>query len=133
MFVKSKKITCLVLVLFSAFVIMSGCKKEIATGDTVKIEIILKNSVTSYEKTHEIQTDLKKLGDILAEEEFVTMKNSEFGRYITAVNGYEPDFAKEEWWQVYVNGESSSVGVDMVEVKEGDKIELVLTVGFDNM
>ena len=81
------------------------------------------------EKVHEISTDAEYLYDAIAD--FVTGSDSEYGFFITGVDGYEADSAAEEWWSVCDGaGEMLPTGVSDTPIADGDKFEITLTVGY---
>ena len=82
------------------------------------------------EKVHEISTDAEYLYDAVAD--FVTGSDSEYGFFITGVDGYEADSAAEEWWSICdANGEPLATGVSSTPIADGDSYQLVLMVGYD--
>lgn len=50
---------------------------------------------------------------------------SEFGIFITSINGYEPDI-NSEYWKFLVNGEVAQVGVSDYILKDGDWVRFEL-------
>lgn len=82
------------------------------------------------EKVHEISTDAEYLYDAIAD--FVTGSDSEYGFFITGVDGYEADSTAEEWWSVCDGaGEMLPTGVSDTPIADGDSYQLVLMVGYD--
>ena len=55
---------------------------------------------------------------------------SEFGLYVTTVDGETADESKQQWWCIMVNGEMGALGIDSQPVKEGDRFELILKEGW---
>ncbi len=51
-------------------------------------------------------------------------------RFITGVDGLNADANKQEWWNLKINGKDSQTGIDDTAIKDGDKIELILTIGW---
>jgi|GEM_PF-1241442 len=47
--------------------------------------------------------------------------------FITSINGAKADSSKNEYWELLVNGKSSQVGAGSYVVKDGDKIEWLLS------
>ena len=82
------------------------------------------------EKVHEISTDAEYLYDAVAD--FLTGSDSEYGFFITGVDGYEADSAAEEWWSICdANGEPLATGVSSTPIADVDSYQLVLMVGYD--
>ena len=55
---------------------------------------------------------------------------SEFGLYITTVDGYTADESAQEWWCLTKGGQSVNTGVDSTPIADGDAFELTLTTGW---
>ena len=55
---------------------------------------------------------------------------SEYGLYVTTVDGETADDSKQEWWGYSVNGEFAELGVDSQPVADGDVYDFVLNVGW---
>ena len=51
---------------------------------------------------------------------------SDYGLYITAVNGEEANDADKTYWAIYVNGEYGMYGADSQPVSDGDTFILAL-------
>ena len=78
----------------------------------------------------EIHTDREYLGEALADEKLVEGTESEYGLYVTTVDGETADESKQEWWGYSVNGEFAELGVDSQPVADGDVYDFVLNVGW---
>ena len=94
------------------------------------VEVNVVNEKEDYDKTYSFETEEKTLGDLLDKEKLVEYQNSDYGRYITGVDGMKADDSKQLWWSVEVNGESSQTGVDGIEIKDGDKYTLRMMEGY---
>ncbi|MGB4657739.1 MAG: DUF4430 domain-containing protein [Mobilitalea sp.] len=77
-----------------------------------------------------LKTDAEFLRQALEEAELVKGSDSEYGLFITEVNGRAVDDTKQEWWCITKNGEDVFTGVDEVAILDGDHYELTLTVGY---
>lgn len=60
--------------------------------------------------------------DLLKENYEVTTQDSDFGEFVTSINGTEAD-SNAEYWSFYVNGEYASEGAGTYQTTEGEKIE----------
>ena len=83
------------------------------------------------EKDFTIQTNEKFLRGALEQEKLVEGTESEYGLFITTVDGETADDANQEWWCIN-DGEGTMLptGVDETAINDGDSYELVLTVGW---
>ena len=82
-------------------------------------------------KTVEIKTDAEYLRGALEEEDLVEGDESEYGLFITAVDGVSADAAKQQWWCITKGGETVMTGVDSTPIQDGDKFEITLKTGYD--
>ncbi len=57
--------------------------------------------------------------------------DSEYGIWITAVDGETADDSLEQWWGFDVNGEMGMLGADTQPVADGDVFEFTLNEGYD--
>ncbi|MEW8956082.1 DUF4430 domain-containing protein [Clostridium sp.] len=94
------------------------------------IVVVVKDSKANYDKTHKHSTDAETLGKALDEMGIIGTKDSQFGRFLETVDGITASEDKQEWWKLTVNGEGSQTGIDDTAIKNGDKVELSLTVGW---
>ena len=74
--------------------------------------------------------DEEYLGPALQSEGLIDGTQSEFGLYITTVDGYTADESAQEWWCLTKGGQSVNTGVDSTPIADGDAFELTLTTGW---
>lgn len=79
----------------------------------------------------EINTDSENLRGALEQEDLIDGDDSGETLFVTTVDGYTADSAKEEWWCFTKGGEMMMTGVDDTMIADGDKYEITLTVGYD--
>ena len=77
-----------------------------------------------------ISTDAEFLRGALEQEGLITGEESEYGLFVTAVNGVAADDANQEWWCFTRGGETLMTGVDSTPIADGDQFEATLTVGY---
>ena len=76
-----------------------------------------------------IHTDAATVGEALLALELIDGTESEYGLYITTVNGITADWDTEKsYWAFYIGGEYAQTGVDATEIVAGTTYELVKTV-----
>ena len=84
------------------------------------------------EKEFVIGTNEEYLRGALEQEKLVEGGESEFGLFITAVDGETADDASEQWWCVCdSDGNMLMTGVDTTPINDGDAFQIVLKTGYD--
>lgn len=101
--------------------------KTVEGSKTVTVEVIIPEEET---KEFTLYTDAEYLRQALDEEKLIEGSESEYGFFITSVNGRVADSAKEEWWCITKGGEEVYTGVNETPIQDGDTYELTLKVGF---
>ena len=100
---------------------LAACGKNADDGK-MSITVEVKDAdgnVSSYTG----KTDAENLYDAIADVDGVTLDGyeSDYGFYITAVNGITADFETDgAYWSIYVNGEDGAYGVESQPVADGD-------------
>lgn len=95
-------------------------------GDkTVTVKVV---HADQSEKEFTYETDDEYLGELLTEEGLVEGEVSEYGMYITKVDGEQAVFETDNaYWALYENGEYASTGADQTVLDNGDEFSLVYT------
>lgn len=95
---------------------------------TVTVTVVHKNG---DEKKFTCYTEEEYLGPLLVAEGIVEDNRGEFGLYILVADGELADYnADGGWWKIVRNDEDAMIGADEMPIQDGDKIEVVYTVGF---
>ena len=81
-------------------------------------------------KEFAIKTDAENLRGALEQENLVQGDESEYGLFVTTVDGEFADMNKTEWWCFTKGGEMLPTGVDDTMIADGDHYEIVFTVGW---
>lgn len=120
----------LALVLIAAMALnFAGCAKDNATGGEKSFTFIvtdLEGSETSFAVTSAKQT----VGEALLDEGLIEGSESEYGLYVTSVNGLTADWDKDQtYWAFYIDGDYASTGVDQTDITDGATYSFVLTKG----
>ena len=142
---KSVKMTALVL---AAMLVLAGCAKtesvdsasnetsveasvETSTETSVSEEAPVEEAKTvsfkvivvdgeGNESSFDYTTDKATVGEALLEEGLIEGSDSEYGLYVTKVNGIVADYNVDgTYWAFYINGEYAMTGVDSTNVEEG--------------
>ena len=82
------------------------------------------------EKEFSITTTAENLRGALEQEDLIQGDESEYGLYVTAVDGEGTDSAKQEWWCFTKGGDMLMTGVDDTMIADGEHYEAVFTVGW---
>lgn len=103
------------------------------TGNTdskqIAVEVVHGDGST---KDFDITTDSENLRGALEQEEgLVAGEESDYGLFVTTVDGETADAAAEQWWCFTKGGEMLTTGVDDTVIADGDHYEITLTEGYD--
>ena len=118
----------LVLAIAVAAAVWAFTRPETAAGGkTLTVDIVYDDT----EKTVEITTDAEYLRGALEQENLVSGEESEYGLFVTEVDGRTADSEKQEWWCFTKNnGETVNTGIDETPIADGDKFEITLMTGW---
>ena len=117
------------IVLVAAFLAVYFVTREdpMAGGKSITVEIIYDD----VDRTVTIDTDEEYLGGALQQEGLIEGQESEYGLYITSVDGRAADEGAQEWWCITRDGgEQVNTGADSTVIEDGDKFELTLKEGW---
>lgn len=130
---KNKKkiiiVAAVLVLLIAAFAIVytQVIAKPVQGAKIITIDIVgTEESVT----TKQINTDEEFLRGALEQENLIEGTESEYGLFVTTVDGYTANDANQEWWSFSKDGEALMTGVDVTPIMDGDKFEITLTVGY---
>lgn len=82
------------------------------------------------EKDFDIHTDAEYLAEALTENEIASGSDSEYGLFITTVDGETADDSQQQWWCITKGGEMLMTGASETPVADGETYELTLTTGY---
>lgn len=101
-------------------------RADLSEGDkTVTVKVV---HADQSEKEFTYETDDEYLGELLTDEGLVEGEVSEYGMYITKVDGEQAVFETDgAYWALYENGEYASTGADQTVLDNGDEFSLVYT------
>ncbi|MCM1132588.1 MAG: DUF4430 domain-containing protein [Ruminococcus flavefaciens] len=122
-------IVILIAVCTGLWFIYSSTREEPAEGGK-SITLQVEDERDSYSFSETYSTDEQYLGDFLDKEGLIGFDTSEYGRYITSVQGYEAKSDDQSWWSISVNGESAMTGADEIVIADGDVYLLELKIGY---
>ncbi len=120
-----KRMLCLIgcIVLIAAMALsVTGCGStttETTAAQGVSFEVVV-TDVEGNETTFSYTTTKATVGEALVEEGLISGEDSDYGLYVTTVNGITLDWdADQMYWAFYIDGEYAMTGVDSTEVTEG--------------
>ncbi|QHQ61223.1 DUF4430 domain-containing protein [Anaerocolumna sedimenticola] len=118
----------LVIIAAVMFLIYNHFKLKSVEGTKhIVAEVILDDGTS---KSYDINTDEKYLRGALEKNGLISGTESEYGLYVTTVDGKTTDESKQEWWCFTLNGGTINTSVDATPIKDGDHYEITLTVGW---
>lgn len=131
---KSKVVlSILALVLIVAMALsFSACGNDSNTNtDDAKVEKTFVFKVVDLdgsEKSFDIKTDAKTVGEALVAEKLISGTEGDYGLMVDTVNGIKYDYTADgAYWAFYINGEMAMSGVDTTDVVEGTTYSFVAT------
>lgn len=104
--------------------------RETPTDDGKSITVQIVSERDNYSFEQEYSTNEQYLGDFLDNEGLIGYDTSEYGRFITSVQGYGTDAEEQSWWSISVNGEAAMTGVDEIVIADNDVYLLELKIGY---
>lgn len=128
---KKTKFLLPALVIVLMLATLCGCAKDDASnGDKITFTLTVTHADKS-QKDFEITTSESNLRRALEAENIISGDDSEYGLFVTTVDGETADYAaNESWWNLTKDGVSTSTGVDGCTVADGDSYGFVYTIGY---
>lgn len=117
------------IVLIAAFaLIFALTRPETSQGaKTIRIEVVVSDTDT---REYTLHTDEEYLRGALEEENLISGSESEYGLFVTTVDGVTADDSLQQWWCFTKGGEALNTGVDSTPIQDGDQFEITLTTGY---
>lgn len=134
----NKKLIAGVVALIAVIAILLGVylnNRQPATSGSKTITVSVFDTVGSPEasNTATITTDEEYLRGALEQEDSgisISGSESEYGLFVTTVDGVTADDSKQQWWCFTKGGEMLNTGVDSTPIADGDTFEITLTEGY---
>lgn len=134
----NKKLIAGVVALIAVIAILLGVylnNRQPATSGSKTITVSVFDTVGSAEasNTATITTDEEYLRGALEQEDSgisISGSESEYGLFVTTVDGVTADDSKQQWWCFTKGGEMLNTGVDSTPIADGDTFEITLTEGY---
>lgn len=120
-------IAVVVIVAAMAVIYVATRPGTTAGSKTFTVEVIHSDGSA---KTFTYQTEAEYLGEVLLAEGLIQGDTSEFGLYITTVDGEDAIWEEDNsYWALYVGEEYASQGIDQTPITDGGAFSLVYTAG----
>ncbi len=130
---KTKKILwiagAVLLVLVAVALVLYFTNKPATSGGAKHITVTVVHKDESS-NVFEIDTDEEYLGRAVVNAGIVVDNQGPYGLYALTVDGYTADEGAQEWWNFQKDGESLTTGADETPIADGEKYEIILTVGY---
>lgn len=134
----NKKLIAGVVALIVVIAILLGVclnNRQPTTSGSKTITVSVFDTVGSTEasNTSTITTDEEYLRGALEQEDSgisISGSESEYGLFVTTVDGVTADDSKQQWWCFTKGGEMLNTGVDSTPIADGDTFEITLTEGY---
>ena len=121
-------VAVLLVVVVALVLIMNQNKPQAQAGDkTIQVTVVHGDETR---KDYSINTNAETLREALDEQNLIEGTESEYGLYVTKVDGEEADEAQEQWWCFSKDGEDLMTGVDTTMISDGDSYEIILNTGW---
>ena len=108
--------------LYFAFGPQGAAGQKTITVDVVQLD--------GAETVHTITTEAEFLRGALEQEGLIAGEESDYGLFVTTVDGVTADDSLEQWWCFTKGGEEMMTGVDATPIADGDAYEITLTEGY---
>ena len=118
----------LIVLCIAAGILYTQNKPETISG-TKEISISVIHA-DQTENTYTYLTDAEYLGEVLLENELAKGDITDYGLFISTVDGETADNSKQQWWCITKGGEQVNNGADTLPIIDGDQFELTLMEGY---
>ena len=128
---KNKKILIIaavvLLLIAGALLLIEGSKKPVPIEGSKTITVtVIQEGVE--DKVFTIHTDAEFLRGALEQEKLVEGSESQYGLYVTTVDGVAVDESLRQWWCLNDDeGNMLDTGVDSTPIADGDAFQFVLS------
>ena len=117
----------LVVLVIGAFAVWKVNAPQGQTGDkTILVSVVVDTETLDFV----IETDAEFLRGALEQAGLVEGTESEYGLYVTTVNGVTADESQQQWWCFTRGGGTLETGVDSTPIADGEHYEITLTTGW---
>lgn len=129
---KKNRMLALIATIILVVGVVAYIQSRPSTSDDLKSITIAVEHLEGEDSTFKLNTDREFLREILEDEKLATGEETQYGLFVTCVDGETADDTKEQWWKISVNGEMSMNSVDTQPVADGDEYVFTLVEGYDS-
>ena len=121
-------VALLLVLVIGAVLIWNANKPDAQEGGKALVVTVVHGDESS--KDFSFTTDAENLRTALEEQELIEGTESEYGLYVTKVDGEEADESLQQWWCFSKDGEDLMTGVDDTMIADGDHYDITLKTGW---
>lgn len=121
-------VALLLVLVIGAVLIWNANKPDAQEGGKALVVTVVHGDESS--KDFSFTTDAENLRTALEEQELIEGTESEYGLYVTKVDGEEADESQQQWWCFSKDGEDLMTGVDDTMIADGDHYDVTLKTGW---
>ena len=121
-------VALLLVLVIGAVLIWNANKPDAQEGGKALVVTVVHGDESS--KDFSFTTDAENLRSALEEQELIEGTESEYGLYVTKVDGEEADESLQQWWCFSKDGEDLMTGVDDTMIADGDHYDITLKTGW---
>ena len=120
--IRIRMILSLILIAAMIMTFAAGCssKNDIFQGSETKNFTLTVTDKDGIDTSFDISSSKKTVGEALVDEGLIEGEESQYGLYVTKVNGTEAIYENDgTYWSFYINGEYAMTGVDVTDIEDG--------------
>ncbi len=121
-------VALLLVLVIGAVLIWNANKPDAQEGSKALVVTVVHGDESS--KDFSFTTDAENLRTALEEQKLIEGTESEYGLYVTKVDGEEADESQQQWWCFSKDGEDLMTGVDDTMIADGDHYDITLKTGW---
>ena len=121
-------VALLLVLVIGAVLIWNANKPDAQEGGKALVVTVVHGDESS--KDFSFTTDAENLRTALEEQELIEGTESEYGLYVTKVDGEEADESQQQWWCFSKDGEDLMTGGDDTMIADGDHYDITLKTGW---
>jgi hypothetical protein len=121
-------VALLLVLVIGAVLIWNANKPDAQEGDKALVVTVVHGDESS--KDFSFTTDAENLRTALEEQKLIEGTESEYGLYVTKVDGEEADESQQQWWCFSKDGEDLVTGVDDTMIADGEHYDITLKTGW---